>query len=170
MTLTIDGNKVYDDLTDYYDPDTEDATMGHIRYLLPEQEPGDHEARLTVWDNAGNSTIATLNYRVSLTQSPTIYDVMPDVNPASTSVTFTISHDRPQNTVDCNIEVYDLTGRKVWDAASGSNGHSESSATWNLTDGSGQRVPRGIYLYRARVKTAEGIEATKTKKLAVTAP
>lgn len=169
ITLSVDGTTVYDDLTDYYEADAEDATVGHIRYLLPEQSPGDHEAKLTVWDNAGNSTVATLNYRVSLTIPPTIYDVTPDVNSASTSVTFTISHDRPQNALSCNIEVYDLTGRKIWEGTSSANKNSESTTTWNLTDSSGNRVPRGIYLYRARVKTADGIEATKTKKLAVTA-
>lgn len=170
ITLTLDGTKTFDDVADYYEPDLEDSSAGDIRYVMPELEPGDHSAALTVWDNAGNSTTATINFRVSLSQRPTIYDVTTDVNPASTSVTFTISHDRPRTPTECRVEVFDLSGSKIWSSSTTSmSDAAEATSTWNLTDGAGRRVPRGIYLYRATVVTQDGIEATKTKKLAVTA-
>ena len=39
--------------------------------------------------------------------------------------------------------------------------------TWDLTDGSGMRVQRGIYIYRATVSTNGGDEASITQRIAV---
>jgi hypothetical protein len=46
---------------------------------------------------------------------------------------------------------------------------STMSCTWDLCDGSGARVPRGIYIYRAVVESPEGTYTSKSQRLAVTA-
>jgi hypothetical protein len=100
-----------------------------------------------------------------------LYEVKTDANPASTNVNFLISHDRPSQTLECKIEVFDLNGRTVWskETSSVSDYGDYASINWDLCDSAGRRVPRGIYLYRATVATQEGMETTKTNKLAITA-
>lgn len=172
MTVTLDSGKVLDDVADFFQPDEEDAAAGHIAYALPELAPGDHTLTLTVWDNAGNSTETAFAFKVALGQRPTIFDIGTDVNPASTSVTFSVTHDQPASPLGYRIEVFDIGGRKVWqgDDKSPAGTDATLSMRWNLTDASGARVPRGIYLYRATVTTESGAETTRTRRLAVTAP
>ena len=46
---------------------------------------------------------------------------------------------------------------------------SNITATWDLRDASGARVPRGIYIYRATVQTPEGTYSSKSRKIAISA-
>ena len=91
-------------------------------------------------------------------------------NPASVETTFYVKHNRPDATINVGISVYDIMGRLVWNTQQSgqSDMYTSFPITWNLTDLSGNRVPRGIYVYRATVSTDGVREATKSKKLAVT--
>lgn len=171
ITLTLDGRTYFSDVNTYYTPDNEDFTAGHIAYPLPELEAGEHTLRLTVWDNANNSASAELTFTVAASKRPEIYDLRTNVNPAREDVIFTLSTDRPMAKVECAIEVFDLNGRRIWTSSRNSSTDMEASISvpWNLCTADGQRVPRGIYLYRATVTSPDGTSATRSRKLAVTA-
>lgn len=171
ISLSLDGKTHFTDVANYYTPVVNDICSGQIVYPLNDLDPGDHTLTLTVWDNANNSSTAELQFRVTADPRPQIYDVRTDANPASSSVTFTVMHDRMLEDSECEISVYDLTGRRLWSSRMAGNDDmtAGTSVKWNLADGSGQRVPRGIYLYRAVITGSNGVSVSKTKKLAVTA-
>lgn len=166
LTLTLDGKKVYDDVASYFAADPDQAGSGTIAYPLNDIEPGEHKLSLIAWDNANNSSTAELEFRVAVNAVPTLYDVIPTANPASEPVTFSVAHDWPQEGTECTIDIFSMSGKKIWSGKSGYDGQ----ITWDLCDGAGARVDRGIYLYRATVKSAAGTLTTKTKRIAVTAP
>lgn len=172
MSLTLDGDTYFNDVNNYYSPDPADHTGGTITYPFSELAPGKHSLKLTVWDNALNSSSATVDFEVAVAKTPEIYSLSTDVNPARDHVNFTLSTDRPKAKVDCRIEVFDLNGRRVWSSESrmSTDLGASLSIPWNLCDPSGVRIPRGIYLYRATIISPEGPTATKSYKLAVTAP
>lgn len=172
ITLTLDDKTAFDDVSQYFLADLDEEGKGSVTYPLNDLEPGMHSLRLTVWDNANNSSSATTSFQVGIGMAPSIYDISTDVNPARSSVTFTVSTGSPLSNLEFTIDVFDLSGRKVWSFSESANTGIEStmSATWDLNDKAGHRVPRGIYLYRATVTTPEGMTNTKTKKLAVAAP
>ena len=172
LSLTLDGTRHFDDVNQYFTPNIEREGSGSIAYPLNGLEAGEHTLTLTVWDNANNSSSAEITFQVAVGVNPTIYDLRTDCSPARTSVVFTVSADRPlQDLSRCTIDVLDLNGRTVWssraDAATGTG--SDINIGWNLTDNSGLRVPRGIYLYRATITTTDGMTQTQTRKLAVAA-
>lgn len=171
LSLCLDGKTYYDDLASYYLPAADDITAGSLTYPLTGLDAGAHTLELTVWDNANNSSSASLTFNVDVAAAPTLYDVSTDVNPAKTSVVFNITTDRPMETLACRLDVIDLNGRVVWtrDSKSATGSDAAISFPWDLRDSSGVRVPRGIYLYRAVVETEKGAAATKTRKLAVAA-
>lgn len=171
MTIILDGKTVYDDLVDYYQPDINDYTAGNVIYQLSELEAGEHTLSFTVWDNANNSSTKSLTFNVSKTLKPQIYDIYTNANPASTSATFYVSHDRPATPMTVTLDVFDLGGRKVWTTTSTTTSDFMTPVEfhWDLTDMSGVRVQRGIYLYRATIATNDSAETTMTKKIAVTA-
>lgn len=172
LSLVLDEKTVYDNLVTAFVPDANDYTRGKLAYVMPSIEPGDHTLRLTAWDNANNSSSATIIFKVAANRAPTLYDVTTTSSAPTSSVTFILSHDRPSTMLATTIDVYDLNGRKVWSKTqNGSSGiESNIEMTWDLTDISGERVPRGIYIYKATVTTKEGTTASKSKKLAVAAP
>ena len=171
MVISIDDKTWFSDVALYYHPDENDPLSGSISYPLSDIEPGKHTLTLTVWDNANNSSSATLTFSVSAMWRPEISTLTTDVNPASSSVNFIIDTDGLSDSTDCRIDVYDLSGRVIWSAGSSQMNSYGNRMTlgWNLCDHAGARVPRGIYLYRATITTSEGAVVTKTRKLAVTA-
>lgn len=172
MTLELDGIKFIDDLALYYEPDEEDPTKGSVSYPLSDLQPGKHELKFVVWDNANNSSSAILEFNVSALWKPSIERLTTDANPASTFVNFILSTDGAFDSSECKIEVFDLNGRKVWTGISPAlnSGNTNITIGWNLCDSGGNRIPRGIYIYRATVSAPDSGSVSKTGKLAVTAP
>ena len=169
ITLELDGKTYYDDVAQFYVPDENEPGKGRLTYSLGEVSQGEHSLKFTVWDNANNSSTASLQFTISALWKPSIETLTTDVNPATTSVNFIIGTDGTSGTMECNIEVFDLWGRRVWrDTAPSLSGQTtRTMLNWNLCDFGGSRVPEGIYLYRALIKTGNGATVSKTKKLIV---
>ena len=175
MTLTLDGNTIYDDLVNYYTPlSTQQGTLGSISYQLNDLPEGMHTLTLSVWDAHNNMSEKTITFNVTTGAVPEItapenldiYCAFDGLN-----MTFYVRHNRLGAEVSVAIEVYDLMGRCVWQSgpSGGSGTFTVTPVTWNMHDNGGMRVPGGIYIYRATI-TADGVQmATKTQKLAVPA-
>ncbi len=175
ISVTIDGHTSYSDVSSYFTPDAEPvagAMSGTIAYTLPALSEGDHTVRLRVWDLSGNHTEQTIECRVVEGLAPTIFDVYTDANPASTSASFYVTHNRPDERLTMEVTVYNLLGQPVWSSSTSarSDMHTSAPLRWDLTDTAGRRVGRGIYLYRATVTDATGSRhSTASRKIAVTA-
>ncbi|MCH5240071.1 MAG: type IX secretion system sortase PorU [Muribaculaceae bacterium] len=169
ISLTLDGTTFYDDVALYYRPDENESGTGSLTYSLGEVSQGKHTLELTVWDNANNSTTASLEFSISALWKPAIEMLTTDVNPAVSSVNFIVATDGSTSSMECAIEIFDIWGRKVWrdTAPSLTSASTRTSMGWDLCDFGGSRVPAGIYLYKATVKTDSGATVTKTKKLIV---
>lgn len=174
MGLYLDnGAKTYSDVADYFTPYADGTPGGTINYPLEGLAIGAHTLKLRVWDTAPNSAEATIDFFVAKEILPTIYDVYTDCNPASVEANFYVSHDRPDRDLTVTIEVFDMMGRRLWQATQQGRSDMFQSLpiTWDLTDYGGHRVNRGIYLYRATVSDDNSGEktATASRRLAVTA-
>ena len=100
--------------------------------------------------------------------SPNVYDISATDNPVRNSTTFIVTHDRAGAQLDVEIEIFDISGRKVAtaktnEAASGNT----TPVKRNASSVGGSAVNTGVYLYRARITTAEGMFTSKAKKLIV---
>lgn len=170
MKIELDNEIYFNDVAIYFSPDESDPTAGEISYQFNNLNPGEHTLTFTVWDNANNSSSASLSFKIKAGWLPGISDLRTDVNPASSNVNFLISSDSSAGINNCEIEVFDLSGRKIWGGETGSAVSSSNiSIGWNLEDYNGARVARGIYPYRAILHTSSGAKVTKSGKLAVTA-
>lgn len=170
MTLTLDATNSYNDVTSYYTPlYADEGTLGSINYQLNDLAQGPHTLRLRVWDVYNNMSEKTISFNVVNGLAPEISDVY-CVSPARVETSFYVRHNRPDAVMGVTIEVYDLMGRLVWKTTQSgrSDMYTSTPVTWDLTDLSGRRIPRGIYVYRAIISTDGVKEATKSKKLAVT--
>ncbi len=169
MSVTVDGTKMYNDVSQYFTPSADGSPSGTIAYPLAELNPGEHTLRLRVWDTSGNPAERTVSFNVSEGLAPQVVDVFTDANPARTTANFYVRHDRPDGRMDVTVTVYDLAGRELWSKSVTASSDMDLSAplSWDLTDYAGRRLQRGIYLYRAEIRTADGGYGSKAKRIAV---
>lgn len=169
ITLELDGTRFFDDISQYFIPDEEDPKSGKITYPLSDITEGHHTLKFMVWDNANNSSSSEIEFNIPALWHPNIETLSTDMNPATSSVNFIVATDGATDATGCNIEVFDINGRKVWSSVTPSllGNNNKVTLPWNLCDYSGQRTSPGLYLYRATVTTDKGVQTTKTKKLII---
>lgn len=172
MTLTLDGNIIYNDVVNHYTPTSaQQGKLGDIRYQLNDLPEGMHSLTLSVWDVHNNMSEKTITFNVTNSAVPEItapenLDIYTAFD--GSDMTFYVRHNRLGADVSVTIEVYDLMGRCVWQSApSGDSDMFTTPVTWNMQDNGGTRVPGGIYIYRATI-TAGGVQmVTRAQKLAI---
>lgn len=174
ISIIVDGNEFIADANRYFVPDAEPtagAMSGTLNYPLQGLAPGPHEVTLRVWDIADNYAQETLAFNVKTGMKPEIFGVSTDANPASEVANFYITHNRPDQVLSIRLGIYDLLGRQVWATTTESRSDLDRVGPihWPLTDMSGERVGRGIYLYRAEISTDGETFVTSSRKIAVTA-
>lgn len=172
MSVRLDGNKSFTDVSGFFTAAEDGSPSGTIAYPLEGISDGAHSLTLTVWDISNNPTMATVDFFVDSTLQPKLFDVYTDTNPASEEARFYVSHNRPDASLTVTIEVFNLNGQPQWSSTvtGRSDMFTTSPVVWDLTDMTGRRVPRGIYLYRASLSADGGETSTSaSRRLAVTA-
>ena len=169
LQLIIDGDmaKTYT-LNDNFVYDFGTYTSGTTYYQIPELSAGKHTLKFRAWDILNNSSTVSLDFNVVRGLTPKLFNVGVTKNPASTSTTFIITHDRMGTTMDVDIDVFDASGRLLWTRhESGVSTDGAYTSTWNLCTDSGQQLQTGVYLYRVRVACEGSSQASKANKLVV---
>ncbi len=171
LTLTLDSATTYSNVAQYYTPHPDGTPGGTIAYPLPDMERGLHILRLRVWDTSGNAAEQTLEFFADTDVAPQIFELYTDANPARTAANFYITHDAPEAMATVTVTVYNLLGQPVWTRTERgrSDMFTSTPVTWDLRDGSGRRVERGIYVYSATITVDGTTHRTASRKLAVSA-
>ena len=169
LKLVIDGDqsKTYN-LNGYFSYDFGTYTSGSTCYSIPELPVGRHQLTFTAWDIQNNSSTTTLHFNVVSGLAPSLFDVGVTENPARSTTTFIVSHDRTESRMDVVIELYDTSGRQLWrHAESGVPASEVYTVKWDLSVDGGRPLGTGIYLYRVKVSSDGSSYASKTRKLII---
>lgn len=168
MTLVVDGDPLLTyTLNDNFTFDFGEYTKGSTSYSLPELTEGAHTLTFRAWDVLNNESTATLRFNVVRGIGPSFTFACTD-NPARTTTTFIVSHDRTGTPIDVGIDVYDMSGRQLWrHDESGVSTDATYTVPWDLTLDSGQQLDTGVYLYRVRLTSDGKTSTSKAKKLIV---
>lgn len=169
LQLVIDGQTAQTYvLNDYFSYDFGSHTSGTVGFSIPSLTVGKHKLQFRVWDTQNNSTTSEISFVVVESLEPIFFDVESTQNPATTHTSFRILHDRTGSQMDVILDVYDLSGRHLWQhAESGVPTDDTYLVDWDLTSGSGSRISTGVYLYRIRISSEGSSYASKAKKLIV---
>lgn len=169
LQLVIDGDmaKTYT-LNNNFSYDFGTYTSGSTFYSIPELEEGPHRLQFRAWDIQNNSSTAVLHFNVVKGLRPQLFNIGVTNNPARTSTTFIISHDRMESNKDVVIELFDAAGRQMWrHAESGVSATGNYTVDWDLSVDGGRPLQTGVYLYRVKVSSEGSSYVSKTKKLIV---
>lgn len=169
LQLVIDGDmaKTYT-LNNNFSYDFGTYTSGSTFYSIPELEEGPHRLQFRAWDIQNNSSTAVLHFNVVKGLRPQLFNIGVTNNPARTSTTFIISHDRMESNMDVVIELFDAAGRQMWrHVESGVSATGNYTVDWDLSVDGGRPLQTGVYLYRVKVSSEGSSYVSKTKKLIV---
>jgi hypothetical protein len=162
LTIDQDPSQSYV-LNDYFLAKENSYTDGVVKYKLPEMANGKHTLTFRVWDLLNNSSTKNINFEVVKGLTPTIFKVYNYPNPVKSQTSIVVEHDRPETILNTTVELFDLSGRKIWS-------FSQSSAdniSWDLVTNDGKKVKTGVYFYRVSIKTANSDIFSKTNKMLI---
>ena len=169
LQLIIDGdmNKTYS-LNEYFQFDFGSYTSGKLGYSIPTLDSGQHHLLFRAWDVMNNSSTAELTFHVVKGTEPSLIAVDCSPNPATTTTTFRITHDRANSEMDVTIDIYDISGRHLWTHnESGTYSGNTLNITWDLTTDGGRSMHTGVYLYRVQLSSEGSAYVSKAKKLII---
>jgi len=169
LELSVDGDPTMTySLNDYFRFDFGNYQSGSVGYSLPTLSEGEHRLTFRAWDVFNNSSVAELVFQVVRGLEPNCFSVECTHNPATTSTSFIINHDRTGSQMDVALEVFDASGRLLWvKQETGVSTDSTYTIDWDLTTSSGSPMQTGVYLYRVLVSSDGSKKASKAQKLII---
>lgn len=160
-------------LNDYYSATLNSYQEGEIRYPLEGLEPGTHKIALKVWDVYNNSSEKTLEFVVQEFKEISIDKVLNYPNPFTTNTSFWFEHNQPNTVLDVKVQVFTISGKivKTIDRVIetiGYNQNTRNPINWNGRDEYGDKLGRGVYVYKLQVRSRRnGSIAEKIEKLVI---
>jgi hypothetical protein len=162
LTLDQDSRQSYV-VNDFFQSKLNCYTAGAVKYKLSDLAEGKHTLTFKVWNLVDVSATKTIAFEVKKGLTPEIFTVYNYPNPAKTETKIVVKHDRPETILNTSVEIFDLSGRKIWSFSE----TSPDDISWNLIAANGKRVEAGIYFYRVNIKTANSDICSKTQKIII---
>ena len=167
-TLDNDNNKFFI-LNDFYETELNSYQKGAVHFQLPAMDPGTHSLKIRAWDVLNNSSEYILDFVVAADHELSLNHVLNYPNPFTTKTQFWFEHNRPGENLQVKVEIFTISGRLIKSIKQtiNSTGNRSSEVEWNGRDEYGEKVGRGVYLYRLTVITPDGLKKEKTEKLII---
>lgn len=159
-------------LNDYYESGF-NSNDGQILFNFKDLSNGNHTLFLRVWDLYDNPSTSTINFRVDQNLKPDMVNLQCYPNPVrinSDAVWFKFAHDRPDQVITVEINVFDINGQvaaKLGPFQMASTGNSTDDILWNLKTKNGDRISSGIYFYKVHISDEKSKTTTETKKIII---
>ena len=161
LTLWMDGNRNNSVVVNnYFEADFDNYRQGSIRYPLGNLSKGEYTVTLKAWDNYNNSSEETLIFMVGDDVKFMVTDILNYPNPFTTGTTIVAGHNRPDGEIEVEIEIFDLSGRKLRSLRSVTpgGGYAIQPVEWDRTASDGSIVSRGVYIFRITLRTSNRSE------------
>lgn len=157
-------------LNQYYQSEVDDYTKGSLTYRLRNLEEGLHTLTVKAWDVYNNSSVAEIHFVVVGDDKIKLERVLNYPNPFVNYTEFWFNHNRPFEPLEVQVQVFTVTGKVVWtrNQVVVTDGFLSRDITWDGRDDFGDRIGKGVYIYKLTVKsTLTGKKAEKTEKLVI---
>ena len=168
VSLDRNSNQLYV-LNDYYESDLDNYQKGRVTYSLADLSSGRHTLQFKVWDINNNSSEAYTEFVVSESAKLALDHVLNYPNPFTTHTTFMFEENKPCVSMSIQVQIYTVSGKliKTLNDYVTNAGYRNTSVEWDGRDDFGDPIGRGVYVYRLKVKTADGEVADKFEKLVI---
>ena len=156
-------------LNDYYVADLNTYQSGKIRYPLNELPEGNHTLTLKVWDVQNNSSSSYTDFVVANQADLALTHILNYPNPFTTKTKFFIEHNQCCVSLKVLIQIYTITGKvvKSINQTINNEGFRLDGIEWDGKDEFGDKLARGVYIYKVSVTDGSKKKADKIEKLVI---
>tara|TARA_B110000046_G_scaffold186032_1_gene231618 strand:+ start:3450 stop:6845 length:3396 start_codon:yes stop_codon:yes gene_type:complete len=157
-------------LNDFYQTELNDFSNGKVSYTLRDLDVGPHTLKLKAWDTYNNSSETTLNFVVVSDAILNLENVLNYPNPFVNYTEFWFNHNKPNEPLEVQVQVFTVSGKlvKTINQNVQTTGNLSRNISWNGLDDFGNKIGKGVYIYKLRVKsTASNLVSEKYEKLVI---
>nr|MBP8066344.1 type IX secretion system sortase PorU [Flavobacterium sp.] len=157
-------------LNDYYETEPNDYTRGKLRFPFRNLAKGLHTLTLKCWDVYNNFATAEIQFVVVGDEEVTLSNVLNYPNPFVNYTEFWFSHNKPFEPLDVQVQILTITGKlvKTINQSVATEGFLSRSIKWDGRDDFGDRIGKGVYVYKLTVRSSiTGKRAEKIEKLVI---
>jgi len=157
-------------LNEYYQAEVDDFTRGTNTYRLRDLEEGLHTLTFKGWDTYNNSSTSEIQFIVAGSDELKITRVLNYPNPFVNYTEFWFNHNRPFEPLEVQVQVFTISGKVVWtqNQTIETPGFLSRGIVWDGRDDFGDRIGKGVYVYKITVKsTLTNKRVEKFEKLVI---
>lgn len=158
-------------LNDYYETELDDFTNGIVRFPFRDLEPGLHTVLFKAWDVYNNLITMEIQFNAICSDEGLKIDrVLNYPNPFSTYTEFWFTHNMPFEALDVQVQIFTITGKvvKTINQQVITDGFLSREIKWDGRDDFGDRIGKGVYVYKLTVKSSRsGSQTEKHEKLVI---
>jgi hypothetical protein len=156
-------------LNDFYSADLNTYQKGKIRYPFNSLDEGTHRLSLKVWDVQNNSSTAFTEFVVAKKAELALKHVLNYPNPFTTKTQFFIEHNQCCTTMKALIQIYTLSGKivKSINHTIYNEGFRLDGIEWDGKDEFGDKLAKGVYIYKVSITDNTQKKAEKIEKLVI---
>ncbi|MEI7596595.1 MAG: type IX secretion system sortase PorU [Bacteroidota bacterium] len=156
-------------LNEYYEADVDNFQKGTIRYGLKDLTEGKHTLKIKVWDTYNNSSETYTEFVVAKSENFSIDHVLNYPNPFTTRTEFYFEHNQPCCDLGVLIQIYTINGKLVKTIEQQVNtiGYRAEPIEWDGLDDFGNKLGKGVYFYKLKVRSKDGNFDEKIQKLVI---
>jgi hypothetical protein len=170
ITAILDNNidQIFT-LNNFYEADLDKYGQGYVRFQLPELEPGIHSIKIKAWDILNNSSEYILDFTVTNDDELVIDHVLNYPNPFTTKTQFWFEHNKPGQDLYVQIHIFSVSGKvvKKLEKTINTSGNRSTEVEWDGKDDFGDKIGKGVYIYRLKVFCSGSKPRTVTEKLVI---
>jgi hypothetical protein len=171
IVAILDGNESEPYIiNDYYETELDNYKKGKLRYPFRNLAPGIHTIIFKAWDVYNNPISAEIQFVVVSDDSMTLTNVLNYPNPFVNYTQFWFTHNHPYEPLEVQVQVMTITGKIVWttNQVVYTDGFLSREITWDGKDDFGDRIGKGVYVYKLTVKsTLTNQQSEKFEKLVI---
>ncbi|MFO7863558.1 MAG: type IX secretion system sortase PorU [Salinivirgaceae bacterium] len=170
LTATLNDNidnKIV--LNDFFENDLNSYQSGKVNYQLLDLDEGLNTMKVKAWDILNNSSETYLDFFVANSAEVALKHVLNYPNPFTTNTKFMFEHNQASQLLNVRVQIFTVSGKliKTLETTVAGTQYMNNPIVWDGRDDFGDRIARGVYIYKLRISTPEGKSGEKFEKLVI---
>lgn len=161
----LDGNETNPYImNDYYETEPDNYKLGKVKFPFRNLSVGLHTIKFKAWDVYNNIVTAEIQFLVMGNDTLALTNVLNYPNPFVSYTQFWFTHNKPFEPLEVQVQVMTVSGKVVWthNQTITTEGFLSREISWDGKDDFGDRLGKGVYIYKLTVKS--NVSNTKTEK------